>query len=53
MRSFITRTFAKYNENDLIKEDKMSRGCSTHGGQEKWLSNFYGKFRRKETITKT
>jgi hypothetical protein len=35
----------------LVKEDKMDKACSTHGGKEECIQDFGGKARRKETTT--
>jgi hypothetical protein len=37
MRSFITFTFAKYNWNDQVKEDVISRACSRHVKGRNWM----------------
>jgi hypothetical protein len=29
--------FAKYNENDKVKEDEIGRACSIHGGEEECI----------------
>jgi hypothetical protein len=43
----------KYNKNDQVKEDEISRACSMYGGEEECIQGFGRKVRRKETIMKT
>jgi hypothetical protein len=45
--------FTKYNYNDQVKEDEIGRACKMHGGEEKYIYNFGGKARRKETTRET
>jgi hypothetical protein len=37
----------------MIKEDEISRPCSTHRDEEEFTQSFGGKARRKETARKT
>jgi hypothetical protein len=37
----------------MIKEDEMSRACSTNGGEQEFIWDIDGKDRRKETTRKT
>jgi hypothetical protein len=37
MRSCITLLFAKYNQNDEVKEDEMARAGSTNGREEQYI----------------
>jgi hypothetical protein len=34
MRSFITYTLSKYNQNDEVKEDEIGRACRRNGEEE-------------------
>jgi hypothetical protein len=36
-----------------VKEIEMLRVCTTHGGEEKYMRDFGGKARKKETTRKT
>jgi hypothetical protein len=45
--------FAKYNQNDLVKEDEIGSAYSMHQGEEECIQGFGGKARRKETTMKT
>jgi hypothetical protein len=45
--------FAKYNENEKIKENAMGRACHTHGGKNNMYRILVGKARRKETAEKS
>jgi hypothetical protein len=51
MRCFVE--LAKYNWNDQVKEDEMSKVYSTHEGEEERIQGFGGKARRKEITRKT
>jgi hypothetical protein len=42
--------FAKYNWNYQVKEDEMSRACSTNGGEEECIQEFGGKAGRKRPL---
>jgi hypothetical protein len=44
--------FAKYNQNDQVKEDELGRACSRNEREEKYIENIGGKARRNETTTK-
>jgi hypothetical protein len=50
MRCFVV--LAKYNWNDQVKEDEMSKVYSTHEREEDWIQGFGGQARRKETTGK-
>jgi hypothetical protein len=53
MRSCVTYSHPKYNYNDKVKENKISRACSTHGKEKNLIQGFDGKESRKETTWKT
>jgi hypothetical protein len=44
--------FAKYNQNNEIKEDEVGGTCSPNGGKEKCVKVFGGKARGKEATRK-
>jgi hypothetical protein len=52
MRSFVTCTFAKYNENNYVKKNQMDRTCSTYGKTEEIIEGPIGQVRRKEATKK-
>jgi hypothetical protein len=45
-------SFAKYDQNDRVKEDEMGRACSTNEEGEECIQDICGKARRKETTRK-
>jgi hypothetical protein len=45
--------FAKYNENNQVKEDGMGRTFSTNEGKEDCIWDTGGRVRRKDTTRKT
>jgi hypothetical protein len=49
----LCRKLITYNQSDQVKEDEISKACSTHGGEEECVQGFGGKIRRKETSMKT
>jgi hypothetical protein len=44
--------FVKYNQNDKVEEDELSRACSSNGRRENHIYIIYGKARRKDTTRK-
>jgi hypothetical protein len=53
MRSLITCTRRKYNENNEVKEDKIGKAYSMHGVEEECKQGSGENTRRKETTKKT
>jgi hypothetical protein len=51
-RIFITLAFSKYNWNDSVKEDEMSRACSTLGEKLNVCRDFVGKPEGKRPLTR-
>jgi hypothetical protein len=45
--------YSSHKQNDQVKEDEMSRECSTNGSEEECIEDTGGEARRKETTRKT